>query len=140
MESRMKTPIALAALAALALALAGCGEGAPSGNVTSIAIANPHSDGLKALSAPMQRLGLMRAIRDSGKRCQRVDASVYQQAYRGLAMWVATCSDGRNWAIFIAPTADIQVRDCAQNAEIGLPACRPAPAPPAPGPAGTKSS
>ena len=136
----MNKRIAGAALAA-ALATAGCDNGAPSNNVTRITIANPHSEQLKALTPDMQRLGLMRAIRDSGRRCRRVEAAAYQQEYRGLSMWVALCNDGRHWSVFIAPTADLQVRDCAENAQINLPQCRPlqmpagTPAPAAPAPA-----
>jgi len=129
--------------AALALAAAGCDGGAPS-DVTAINIANPQSDQLKALSPFSQRIGLMRAIRDSGKRCHRVEAVSYQQEYRGLAMWVALCDDGRHWAIFIAPNADIQVRDCGQNGQLRLPVCRPITPPPpdpnAPAPDATKAT
>jgi len=116
--------------AALGLAAAGCDSGAPSGDVTSINIANPQSDQLKALTPFNQRIGLMRAIRDSGKRCHRVESVAYQQEYRGLAMWVALCDDGRHWSVFIAPNADIQVRDCTQNAQLDLPLCRPITPPP----------
>lgn len=126
----MKT---LIGCAALALILAGCEDGAPSSNVTSIRVVNPGSDRLKALSPLNQRIGLMRAIRDSGKRCRNVQAVGYQQEHRRMAMWVALCSDGRHWAIFIAPNEDIQVRDCAENAQLDLPVCRPvAPMPPDP--------
>ena len=76
----------------------------------------------------------MRAIRDNGKRCQRVEATAYQEEYRNLALWVALCNDGRHWALFIAPNGDTQVRDCADARELDLPQCRPiaaAEAPPA---------
>ena len=112
-----------------AFATAGCDSGAPPENVTRISIANPHSEQLKALTPDMQRLGLLRAIRDGGRRCRRVEASAYQQEYRGLAMWVALCDDGRQWSVFIAPNADLQVRDCAENAQVDLPQCRPLQAP-----------
>ena len=125
-------PAALLMLAAAA----GCDGGSPAGNVTRIEVANPHHDRLAALSPPMQRLGLMRAIRDSGKRCQRVDSAAYQQDYRGMKMWVAQCNDGRHWAIFIAPNADLQVRDCAEADQLDLPQCRPI-APTAGQPAGS---
>jgi hypothetical protein len=121
---------AVLAATILTLALAGCDDGAAPENVKHIRIANPHSDQLKALSPPMQRLALMRAVRDSGKRCHRVEAGAYQQEYRGLEMWVALCDDGRHWGVFIAPTADIQVRDCAQNRQLDLPQCRPITPPP----------
>lgn len=117
------------ALAAAAiLALAGCGETAPPANqAQAIRIANPGSDRLKAARPIDQRIALMRAIRDSGKRCRRVDALGYQQDYRQLAMWVALCDDGRHWAVFIAPNEDIQVRDCREHAQLDLPVCRPVP-------------
>lgn len=117
-----------------ALALAGCGDtGAPQANQAAarIRVANPGSDRLKALSPLYQRIGLLRAIRGSGKRCRRVDRLGYQQEYEQLAMWVALCDDGRHWAVFIAPSEDVQVRDCAQHAELGLPVCRPLPPLPA---------
>jgi len=126
----MKT---LIACAALGLTLAACSDGAPSNDLTSIEMVNPGSDRLKALSPLNQRIGMMRAIRDSGKRCRSVQAVGYQQSYRGMAMWVALCNDGRHWAVFIAPNEDIQVRDCAENAQLDLPVCRPvAPMPPDP--------
>ena len=109
----------------LLVAAVGCDGASPAENVTQIQVANPHHEQLAALSPPMQLLGLMRAIRDSGKRCQRVDAAAYQQDYRGMKMWVAQCNDGRHWAVFIAPNADIQVRDCAEAAQLDLPQCRP---------------
>ena len=39
-------------------------------------------------------------------------------------MWTARCSDGNDWAVFIAPNGDVQVRDCAEAATLALPACR----------------
>lgn len=124
----------LAAGAALVFLLAACGEtAAPADNKAAIRVANPHSDQLKQLSPLNQRIGLMRAIRDSGKRCRRVDALGYQEDYRQMAMWVALCDDGRHWAIFIAPNADVQVRNCDEHEQLDLPVCRPvAPLPPDP--------
>lgn len=104
--------------------LAGCDGGEESTPVREIRIENPHHEQLAALSEPMQRLGLMRAIRDSGKRCKRVEAAAYQEEYRGLAMWVALCSDDRAWAVFIAPTGDLQVRACEETEQLGLAQCR----------------
>lgn len=120
--------------ASAALALAGCGDGAAENARPPTKIANPHHDQLKALPPDLQRLGVMRAIRDNGKRCQRVEATAYQEEYRNLALWVALCNDGRHWALFIAPNGDTQVRDCADARELDLPQCRPiaaAEAPPA---------
>jgi len=122
-----------AAAALAALALAGCGEGAPADEARpETKIANPHHDQLEALPADLQRLGLMRAIRDNGKRCRRVEAAAYQQDYRQLAMWVALCDDGRHWAIYIGPNGDAQVRECTEARQLGLPQCRPVAGPGAP--------
>ena len=123
----------LAALILPLLALAGCGSGEAPENKSHIRIANPDSERLRALSPPMQRLALMRAIRQTGHRCHRVVAGAYQQYYREMEMWVALCDDGKHWSIFIAGNSDVQVRDCSQHAQLGLPQCRPvAPLPPDP--------
>lgn len=116
-----------AALAALplALALASCGESAPREPRPPTKIINPYHDQLAALPADLQRLGIMRAIRDNGKRCRRVDAARYQQDYRQMALWVALCDDGRHWAVFVAPNGDTQVRNCDEMDELRLPQCRP---------------
>lgn len=118
----MKMP---AALALLPLALAGCGEIAPSGNKTEIRMANPDSDRLKAASPLNQRLALMRAIRQTRHRCHRVVGGAYQQYYRGMEMWVALCDEGKHWSVFIAGNSDVQVRDCTEHAQLGLPQCHP---------------
>ena len=105
--------------------LASCGESTESEQKPATKIANPHHDQLLALPEELQRLGVMRAIRDNGKRCQRVEAAAYQEDYRNLSMWVALCNDGRHWALFIAPTGDTQVRACTEVRQLGLPQCRP---------------
>jgi hypothetical protein len=114
-----------AAVILAALALAGCGEVAPTENKAKIRVANPDSERLKALSPTMQRLALMRAIRQTRHRCRRVVGGAYQEYYRDMEMWVALCDDGKHWSIFIAGNSDVQVRDCAQHAQLGLPQCRP---------------
>ncbi len=108
----------------IALLLAGCEDGAPEKDVAQVRAANPHSDQLRAMSEPSRNLGLYRAIRDSGQRCKRVESGGYQQEYRNLAMWTARCSDSGDWAVFIAPNADVQVRPCADLKTLGLPECR----------------
>lgn len=112
---------------ALALALAACGDTSPPSNGgIQINIANEGSDRLKALNPMNKRVGLLRAIQQSGMRCQGgVLTGAFQQQYRDLAMWVALCGDGKAYAVFIAPSEDVQVRDCTEHAQLGLPACRP---------------
>ncbi len=111
---------------ACGLALASCGDTTPPTNAAvqaSVAIAG--SDSLQALNPMNKRVGLLRAIQQSGFRCRGgVLTGAYQQRYQNLAMWVALCADGKNYAIFIAPTDDVQVRDCTEHAQLNLPACR----------------
>jgi hypothetical protein len=117
----------------LSLAAAGCGESSePAEDRPPTKITNPYHDQLTALRPDLQRLGVMRAIRDNGKRCQRVEAARYQEDYRQMALWVALCNDGRHWAIFIAPNGDTQVRECTEMRQLGLPQCRPVTALPPP--------
>lgn len=112
---------------ALALAIAACDEGGSGQGNGEIAIANPGSDQLKALPPINRRAGLLSAIQRSGIACGTVLTVAYQQQYRNLAMWVALCGNGRHYAVFIAPTDDVQVRDCAEHAQLDLPRCRPTP-------------
>ena len=117
-----------AASLSLALALAACGDTSPPGNGgVQINIANEGSDRLKALNPMNKRIGLLRAIQQSGMRCRGgVLTGAYQQQWQeNLAMWVAHCADGKSYAVFIAPNDDVQVRDCTEHAQLGLPACRP---------------
>ncbi len=109
-----------------ALLVAGCEDGAPERKVTRVVAANPHSDQLKALSEPMRHLGLYRALRDNGQRCKRVDSGQYQQQYKTMAMWTAHCSDTGDYALYIAPTGDVQASACKDALELGLPECKPA--------------
>lgn len=112
-------------LAPLALTVAGCGDdGAEQPRSMNIKTANPGSDKLKTLSKQSRHLGLYRAIRDSGQKCKKVVAGVHQQDYKNMAMWTARCSDTGGFAVFIAPNGDIQVRQCRQMEQLGLPECR----------------
>ncbi len=123
----MRSGLALWLLGAAVL-LAGCEDGAPEQNRTTVRAANPMSDQLKTLSEMSRNLGLYRAVRDSGQRCKRVDQGAYQEEYKTMAMWVARCSDTGDWQIFIAPNGDVQVRQCRHAETLGLPACRALPA------------
>ena len=109
----------------LALALGGCDSPEPAApKQERIKIANPHHEGLAKLSEPMRHLALMRAIRDTGHRCKRVESGAHQQEHEDLQMWVARCEDRRLWAVFIGANANIQVRNCADAQRLGLPPCR----------------
>ena len=133
----MRVQRSAAALGLLVLAPTGCGSSdAPTEQRGPTRIANPYSDQLKALTPQNQRLTLLRAVRDNGKRCGRVEAGAYQEEYRNMALWVAQCEDGRYWGIFVAPNGDTQVRECAQMRQLELPQCRPLTGVPRAGPQG----
>ena len=111
---------------ALMLMLGACdgGGGEGGGETKKVVAANPFVDQLKGLSELNQGLALRRAIQDSKQRCKKVDQSGYQEDYKNMSMWVARCSDTGDWALFIAPNADVQVRSCKDSKTLGLPECR----------------
>ena len=114
-------------LSAVLLLAAACGDGGRAEQATPtrpIRISSPFVEQLKALNDRDRNLALMRAIQDGGNRCKRVDRSAYQQDFKNLSMWVGECADKRTWAVFIAPTGDVQVRACAEAGQLGLPGCR----------------
>ena len=117
-------PIGIAAL--FVLALAGCGEQAAEApaETRKMTASSPFVDQLKGLSELNRGLALRRAIQDSGSACKKVEQSGYQEDYKNLSMWTVRCSDTKDWAIFIAPNGDVQVRKCTDAAQLQLPACR----------------
>jgi hypothetical protein len=115
---------AFAALAA-ALAVAGCGDGDQSQSpVRPIKVTGNEQQELHQASDLNRAIALKRAIYDSGYKCQRVVRSGYVGDYKNLEMWMASCADGRDWAVFIGPDGSAQVRDCRDVAGIGLPQCK----------------
>lgn len=89
-------------------------------------IANRPHERLLALSDEDRRVGLIRAIRATGNRCpRRVEPNpVYQGDYEGMALWTARCDNNEQYAVFVAPNEDVQVRNCRDMAQLRLPACR----------------
>ena len=120
----MNSRTALFATPLLLLAACDGGGGETPANVTVMKAANPYVDQLRALSDMNRDLALRRAIQDAGNRCKKVDASGYQQDYKNMSMWTARCSDTGDWALFIAPNADVQVRACENAVQLELPECR----------------
>jgi hypothetical protein len=112
----------MAGAAVLALAACDSGGDAPT-RTKSISASNPHVEQLKSLSEFNRGMGLRRAARDTGQRCKSVESSGYQQDYKNLSMWTLRCSDGE-YAVFIAPSGDVQVRQCRHMTTLGLPECR----------------
>lgn len=124
----------------LALFLAGCGdtgggggggEGAEGPAQRKVTLKNKDHEALMALPDDLQRIGLMRQIRNTGNRCpRRVESGRYQGKYEELDLWTARCDDNRQWAIFLSASGHVQVRNCEQMERLGLPRC--AELPPAP--------
>lgn len=123
------------------LALSACADGrdaelpkeeANAQDERHISMRNEHHEQLLQLPPDAQRLAMMRAIRRTGNRCQRVDNAGYQQEHLNMRMWVGECGvEQKRFAVYIAPNGDVQVRDCAQAGQLSLPRCEGLP-PPAP--------
>ena len=115
---------ALAALSA-ALALSACGSSdQPQPAEKKIRVRGPEQMQLHQANDLNRAIALKRAIYDSGYKCSRVAKSGYSGLYKNLEMWMASCADGRDWAIFIGPDGSAQVRDCKDVAQVGLPQCK----------------
>jgi uncharacterized membrane protein len=110
---------------ALIVALAACGGGSDGGEskTKTMKPANEYVEKLKSLSDANRGLALRRAVQDTGQQCKRVVTSAYQEEYKNLSVWNLKCTDGE-YALFIAPNADVQVRSCADAKALGLPQCR----------------
>ena len=50
--------------------------------------------------------------------------SGYVQEYNRLSMWMASCDDKRDWAIFVGADGSAQVRPCVDMERLGLPECK----------------
>ncbi|HEX8215358.1 MAG TPA: hypothetical protein VF582_07810 [Allosphingosinicella sp.] len=122
--NRMMCALALLSLPACD---AGGGGGGAHQNVTSIKAESAYVEQLRALSPQNRDLALRRAIQDSGQSCKRITSSQETGAYKNMATWTAHCEGGRDWAIFIAPNGDAQVRSCKHVEQLGLPGCGKAP-------------
>ena len=95
--------------------------------------APPLQNDIMVRSAAQQRLfdlndldraiALKRAISDQGLRCERIESTGFVTRYKDMDMWTATCGDDRQWALFVGANDSVQVRLCADNEKVGLPAC-----------------
>jgi hypothetical protein len=106
--------------------LAACGQGEQS--------APPLQNDIMVRSAMQKRLlelndldraiALKRAIQGGGQSCSQIVSTGYVTRYKDMDMWTATCSDERQWALFVSANDSVQVRLCTDNEKIGLPACK----------------
>ena len=107
--------------ATLSLTVA-CGQ-EPTEPKQPIVVRSEAQDGLHQLDEMNRAIALKRALYASGYRCQRVEQSGFVTTYKNLDMWTARCDDGRDWALFAGPDGSVQVRDCKDVAQFGMPAC-----------------
>jgi len=112
-----------------------CGQSQPTQPRQPIVVRSPVQDALHKLDDMNRAIALKRALYDSGYTCKRVETSGFVTGYKNLDMWTAHCSDGkgpgRDWALFAGPDGSVQVRDCKDVAQFGMPACVIKQAPPA---------
>jgi hypothetical protein len=110
----------------IALMVTGCGNNGQAQQaqpVQTIKVRSAVQDQLFKLNDLNRAIALKRAIYDSGYRCQRVSSSGFVGNYKNLDMWMASCADGRDWAVFTGPDGSAQVRDCKDVVGLGLPQC-----------------
>ena len=115
-----------AALMTAACLLASCGDRDPAQQPlqNDITVRSPAQQQLFDLNDLDRAIALKRAIGEQGLRCARIVSTGYVTRYKDMDMWSATCSDDRQWALFISANDSVQVRLCDDNAQIGLPACK----------------
>ena len=114
------------AILAAGLAISGCGDNGQSQTqqpARPIKVRGEAQRQLHEANDLNRAIALKRAIYDSGYKCQRITRSGYVGDYENLEEWMASCADGRDWAIFIGPDGSAQVRDCKDVESFGLPKC-----------------
>lgn len=114
----------LAAAAAMIL-VGGCdgGDTQPVKKIT-VGESGGYVEKLRGLSEQDRNLTLRRAIQDSRQRCRRIRSSAESGRYENMTIFTARCDEGTNWAVFVAPSGDVQVRSCQHVERLGLPKCR----------------
>ena len=107
----------------LLFAVSACDQSQPTQPRQPIVVRSEAQDQLHQLDDMNRDIALKRAIYDSGSVCKRVEKSGYVQEHKNLSMWMASCDNGRDWAIFVGPDGSAQVRLCRDLTELGLPPC-----------------
>ncbi|MBA3677397.1 MAG: hypothetical protein H0W74_08345 [Sphingosinicella sp.] len=122
----MKKLIMMTAGLAVLASLAACDDGAPAPNVKKIQVADSgaYLDKLRGLSPQNRDLVLRRAVQDADLTCKRVKSSAESGRYENMVMWTLRCEGDDDWAVFIAPSGDAQVRSCGDLGQLGLPTCK----------------
>lgn len=110
-------------LIALPLMLAACGDTTPPAANETIEVRGEDQNALFELSDMNRDITMRRAITAAGFPCDRVTGSGYVAPYETTDMWIATCDDGREWAIFTGANDTAQVRYCPDLEGPELPSC-----------------
>lgn len=105
------------------VAATACDQSQPTQPRQPIVVRSEAQDQLHQLDDMNRAIALKRAIYASGFACKRVTGSGYVREYENLSMWMAKCDNGTDWGIFVGPDGTAQVRNCADLAELKLPAC-----------------
>ena len=113
----------LLAAVCLGLFAAGCDDSGSDQPARPITVRSEVQDRLHELSEMNLKIALRRAIYDAGATCPRVDEAGYIQEYGNLSVWTASCSNGQNWAVFVAPDGTAQLRRCEHMEQLNLPRC-----------------
>ena len=104
--------------------LAGCGkQDAPPPQPKEIMVRSDHQKQLFELTDLNRAIALKRAISDQGLRCKQIVTTGYVARYKNMDVWTASCADKRQWALFVGADDSVQVRECKDVAQLGLPAC-----------------
>ena len=111
--TRLALPMIIAALVALP--------------IQAVTIANPASDQMAKLSVIARKGAMRKALLDSGMPCDHIEKVNIQGPWANTIMWRTKCGpDPRyDYAVFVGADASVQVRYCAEMAELKLPRCRP---------------
>lgn len=83
---------------------------------TTMAIANPANDRLKAMPPEKRAGALALFLQQSGEKCPSVSRTFYQGSGKnGDAFWDATCAGGKSWAIQVKndSVGSTRILDCA---------------------------
>lgn len=116
----------LASILLMTVALAACGpttEPSADNREEAIIVRSEAQKALFDLSDLNRAIALKRAITDQGLTCKQVTSSGFVGRYKNMDVWTATCSDKRQWSLFISANENVQVRLCDDNEKLGLPAC-----------------
>lgn len=110
----------------LAAALAACqDEPAPPAKpqAESIIVRSENQKKLFAANDLDRAIGLKRAIQGQGLMCKQVARTGYVGRYKNMDVWTASCRDKRDWALFVGADDSVQVRNCKDLVQLGLPEC-----------------